>query len=106
MNVLHLLKHAAIHQGLREYAAESDAVLLDVRTRREYAAGHVPGSINLPLQELQGARALVSDLARPLYVYCHSGARSRQASDSLREMGYLSVKNIGGITGYAGPLAV
>ena len=38
----------------------------------------------------------------PLFVYCHSGARSRQAVDALRRMGYLQVKNIGGISAYTG----
>lgn len=38
----------------------------------------------------------------PLFVYCHSGARSREAVSMLERMGYQQVKNIGGITAYKG----
>ena len=38
----------------------------------------------------------------PLFVYCYSGARSRQAAGALRRMGYSNVKNIGGIAAWKG----
>ena len=38
----------------------------------------------------------------PLFVYCHSGARSRQAAALLAQMGYTNAKNIGGIAAYRG----
>jgi len=37
-----------------------------------------------------------------LFVYCHSGARSRQAAAVLQSMGYTNVTNIGGIAAYSG----
>ena len=44
----------------------------------------------------------VADLDTPLFVYCHSGARSREAVSMLERMGYSKAKNIGGITAYKG----
>lgn len=90
-----------INQGLQEYAATPGAVLLDVRTPQEYREGHIPGSKNIPLYELrQTQEAAGKDT--PLFVYCHSGARSREAVSMLERMGYTKVKNIGGITAYKG----
>ena len=39
-----------------------------------------------------------------LYLYCHSGARSRQAAAMLKRMGYWNVTNIGGLMGYRGTI--
>ena len=44
----------------------------------------------------------VSDMSTPLFVYCRSGARSRQATAMLQEMRYEEVHNIGGILDYKG----
>ena len=45
---------------------------------------------------------MVSEKDVPLFVYCHSGARSSQAVRLLARMGYTGVKNIGGIAAYTG----
>ena len=91
-----------IAQGIEEYRKTDGAILLDVRTLQEYRAGHIPGSKNVPLQELDRVAAVAAGRDTALFVYCHSGARSRQAVDKLRRMGYLHVKNIGGIAAYTG----
>ena len=96
------LKSPDINQGIREYQAETNAVLLDVRTPQEYREGHIPGSVNLPLQTIDKVTEIVENMSTPLFVYCLSGSRSRQAAESLKEIGYPSVKNIGGIGGYFG----
>ncbi len=74
----------------------------DVRTRGEYAQGHIPKSRNLPLQELHKAPSAIPGRDTPLFVYCLSGARSRQAVSQLQEMGYTDVTNLGGIQKYQG----
>ena len=89
-------------QGIKEYGETRGAVLLDVRTPQEYRAGHVPGSKNVPLQEIDRVGEAVGGKDTPLFVYCRSGARSRQAVGALRRMGYLNVKNIGGMAAYTG----
>ena len=102
MGVLDFLKGPDINQGVAEYDAVPGAVLLDVRTPQEYREGHIPGSINAPLQSLGGEESVPAGKDTPLFVYCHSGARSRQAVELLAQMGYVNAKNIGGIAAYAG----
>lgn len=100
MGFFDFLRGPDIDQGVKEYSETAGALLLDVRTPEEYQEGHIPGSKNVPLQEIGRMSAAAGDT--PLFVYCHSGARSRQAVDALRRMGYPYVKNIGGIAFYTG----
>ena len=102
MGFFDLLKGPDINQGVREWGAAPGGVLLDVRTPQEYREGHIPGSKNVPLQEIDRVSAAVSGKDTPLFVYCRSGARSRQAVAALQRMGYLNIKNIGGIAAYTG----
>ena len=97
-----LLLGPGIDGGVKEWGETRGAVLLDVRTAQEYLGGHIPGSKNVPLQELDRVGETVGEKDTPLFVYCHSGARSGQAVSILRRMGYRSVKNIGGIAAYTG----
>ena len=91
-----------IDRGVEECRSVPGAVLLDVRTVMEYREGHIPGSRNIPLQVLDKAEFLLDNKDIPLYVHCRSGARSRQAAELLRQLGYTNVKNIGGLTAYSG----
>ncbi len=102
MNFFSFFKSPDIDQGLRIYQETPDAVLLDVRTPEEYRAGHIPNSKNLPLQSLEHIVQVTESKKTPLFVYCQSGARSRQAALQLERMGYTSVNNIGGIAAYSG----
>ena len=102
MGFFDLFQQADIDQGVKEYLATPGAVLLDVRTSEEYRDGHIPGSKNVPLQALDNVASVAENKNMALYVYCHSGARSRQAAGLLRRMGYRNVNNIGGIAAYAG----
>lgn len=102
MGFFDFLKGFDIGQGVKDYQATPGAVLLDVRTPQEYREGHIPGSKNAPLPSLDKVTGFVDHLDTPVFVYCHSGARSSQAVHALRRMGYTNVKNIGGIAAYAG----
>ena len=102
MGFFDFLKEPDISQGVQAYQATPGAVLLDVRTPEEYREGHIPGSKNVPLQSLDKVTSFVNNRDTPVFVYCHSGARSAQAVGALRGMGYANVKNIGGIAAYAG----
>lgn len=102
MGFFDFMKQPDINQGVSEYSAERGAVLLDVRTSEEYSRGHIPGSINIPLQSIEQVSGTIKDKATSIYVHCLSGARSRQAAAILQHMGYTHVKNIGGISAYAG----
>ena len=102
MGFFDFLKQPDINEGVMEYRKANGAILLDVRTPQEYREGHIPGSKNLPLQTIDKVDSIVENKDTVLYVYCHSGARSRQAASLLQYMGYSNVTNIGGITAYSG----
>lgn len=102
MGFFDFLKAPDINQGVKEYHAVPGAVLLDVRTPQEYREGHIPGSRNVPLQSIGEGSGIPAGKDAPLFVYCHSGARSRQAAGLLTRIGYQNVKNIGGMAAYTG----
>ena len=102
MGLFDFLKPPDISQGVREFQSTPGAVLLDVRTPEEYRGGHVPGSKNVPLTAIGDIASVIGGKDTPLFVYCYSGARSRQAAGALRRMGYSNVKNIGGIAAWKG----
>ena len=104
MGILDLLRGPDINRGVREYGDTPDAVLLDVRTEEEYREGHIPGSRNVPLHELDDAPGVIGSRSTPVFVYCASGARSRHAARTLQVMGYTRVRNLGGIDAYSGKM--
>ena len=102
MGIFDFFKQPDINQGVQEYKNAAGAVLLDVRSPQEYREGHIPGSQNVPLQQLDKVEEVTENKDTVLYVYCHSGTRSRQAISLLKHMGYTNVHNIGGIAAYSG----
>ena len=102
MGFFDFFKQPDIHQGVKEHRSTPGSVLLDVRSPEEYRGGHIPGSRNLPLQTIENVASVAENKHTALYVYCHSGARSRQAAGMLQHMGYTNVNNIGGISAYSG----
>ena len=91
-----------INDGVSAFRENPNAVLLDVRTNEEYADGHIEGSKNLPLQEIESVASVITDKTTPLFVYCRSGARSARAVAILKNKGYTDVTDIGGILSYKG----
>jgi rhodanese-related sulfurtransferase len=73
---------------------EEGAQLVDVRGPGEFAGGHAPGSVNIPLQEI-AERASELDPGRPVIVCCASGTRSAMAAHRLRRQGFSRVLNAG-----------
>jgi phage shock protein E len=71
------------------------AVLLDVRTREEYARGHLDGAMNIPVQELAQRVTEVGPAGTAVVVHCQSGIRSKSAEQILRRAGYTEVLDIG-----------
>ena len=102
MSLFGFMKRPDINQGVEEYRAHEGAVLLDVRTPEEYREGHIPGSVNVPLQQIDKVTLTVADKDKTVFVYCRSGARSSQAVAFMKQMGYTKVHNIGGILDYNG----
>lgn len=71
---------------------DAGAILLDVRTVGEFAAGHVPNSINIPLDQLQQRLPKLSK-SSVIIVFCQSGGRSRVAKSLLEQYGFTGVVN-------------
>lgn len=73
-------------------------LIIDVRSAGEFASGHVPGTINIPLDRLTteiGRR--VPDKSTPVLLCCLSGARSGAACQLMQQLGYQKVSNGGGV---------
>lgn len=71
------------------------ATIVDVRTPGEYASGHIKGSVNIPLQQLEH-RLTKIPAHRPVITCCASGMRSASAIRILKSNGYKEVHNGGG----------
>ena len=104
MGLFDFLKRPDINEGVRMFHDTKGAVLLDVRTNDEYKSGHIPGSINIPLDRIMTAPDVLKDKNIPIFSYCLRGPRSQRAVAALRRMGYANVQNIGGITAYRGEI--
>ena len=68
-------------------AVERGAVIIDVRTPKEFAGGHVAQAVNIPIEELSKSTARVPE-KKVLVVYCASGNRSGHATALLRQKGW------------------
>jgi rhodanese-related sulfurtransferase len=74
----------------------NDAIILDVREPDEWAAGHAPGAIHIPLGDLPARLAELSDAGPgPVAVTCRGGGRSSRAVAWLTQQGY-DVANLDG----------
>ncbi len=63
------------------------AVIVDVRTKGEYHAGHIEGSKNLPLDSIKHEAAALKQLNKPVITVCRSGNRSGMAKSILATAG-------------------
>ena len=72
---------------------QNDAVILDVRTQREWKAGHIKNAVHIPLDELRNRVEEVKKLNKPIITCCESGVRSAKAAK------FLNLNNIDAIHG-------
>ena len=86
--------------GISAGSLPGNAVLLDVREDDEWAAGHAPGAVHLPMSTI---RSRVDELPESpvLHVICRSGGRSAQVTDWLNEQGRTAVNVEGGMQEWA-----
>lgn len=71
------------------------AVIIDVRTPGEFQGGHIKGSMNIPLQNIQGSLSKIPK-NKTVITCCASGMRSASAKSILKSAGYADVHNGGG----------
>src|SRR5262245_50381994 len=97
---LHAEDTARIDQAaLRDRIGKQDAalIILDVRTPEEFAAGHVPGAINIPYTDLP---ARISELPSPaqkdIVLYCNTGVRAEKAASRFKESGFTRLLHLDG----------
>jgi phage shock protein E len=72
------------------------AIVIDVRGPDEYASGHLPGSVNVPLGELTGTISKgLPGQNRIILLHCLGGGRSRMAASTLKSLGYTNAYKFG-----------
>ncbi len=96
--------HARVTDSIESAGSTESAQLtvVDVRTPGEYAAGHLPGALNVPLDRLDSALPALRRMPDgQLLVVCASGARSENACRVLAEHGIQAMTLTGGTQGWA-----
>jgi rhodanese-related sulfurtransferase len=84
-------------QGAVQLINRERAVVVDVREPDEFAAGHVTGAKNVPLDQLETKLAgTVKNKSLPLLLMCASGARAQRAVATARKLGYEQAQAISG----------
>jgi phage shock protein E len=76
--------------------ADSNLVVIDVRTKEEFDKGHIESAIHIPYEQIgDRIEEVTTDLDQPIMVYCRIGRRSGIAQETLRRLGYRNVVNGG-----------
>lgn len=86
MGLLNMLGLGAKTNELIEFINKG-AIVIDVRTPREYRDGHIIGSKNIPLDTISSKANELKKLNKPLIICCQSGMRSGQATSFLKNTG-------------------
>ncbi|HET8724028.1 MAG TPA: rhodanese-like domain-containing protein [Anaeromyxobacteraceae bacterium] len=84
--------------------AAAGAKVVDVRTPEEFAAGHVPGAVNVPYDELPRRAAEIGPPSTAVVLYCRSGRRSGIAAEALRKAGFTKVYDFQSVSAWPGEL--
>ena len=99
MNILKLLHHPNGLADLRPDQLEAQltppSVIIDVRTPREYASGHIPGAISVPLGQEQTLESRWP-VETAVVLICKTGHRSQAAAATLLQLGYRQVSHLKG----------
>ena len=83
----------------KEMMDAQKVIILDVREQDEYASGHIPGAVLLPVGSIDETTAaqVIPEKDSTVLVYCRSGNRSKTASTVLADLGYTNIYEFGGI---------
>ena len=95
----------SMDEAVRMMESESGYIILDVRRPDEFAAGHIPGAINVANETIGTAEIPeLPDKNQLICVYCRSGRRSKEASEKLVKLGYTNIVEFGGILDWKGEI--
>lgn len=78
--------------------ADTDYLLVDVREDDEYAEGHLPNAISIPLSVLQDRYSEIDSSGKPIVLVCARGGRSAKAAEFIASKGYTNLYNLEGGT--------
>ena len=93
----------SVDEALRQWQ-NKEAVIIDVRTPGEYRDGHIPGVVNIPLDELEKRMGEIPKDKKTVLI-CRTGSRSAQGTRLLRSKGFNNVYNsTGGMSTWKGPV--
>ena len=96
-------RQISMTEAVTMMAEESGYIILDVRRADEFAAGHIPGAINVANEDIGTEEiAQLPDKDQLILVYCRSGRRSKEASEKLVALGYTNIVEFGGILDWTG----
>ncbi len=84
-------------QTIKELVRNPSTVIVDVRSSWEFEMEHVPGALNIPLEEVPGKLDEFRSMDKPVVLYCRSGNRSGMAVSILKQGGITEVYNGGGL---------
>lgn len=85
-SVVERLKAEQVKAERPQKTSSSGELVLDVRTPGEFASGHVPGAMNIPVDSIMGKASSLKDF-ETVYIYCRSGGRAAMAVQILESMG-------------------
>ncbi|SFQ50628.1 Rhodanese-related sulfurtransferase [Lachnospiraceae bacterium XBB1006] len=92
-------------EALQYMKSNKEYALVDVRMPEEYAMGHIPGAMNIPLETIVSEQLpQLPDLQQTVLLYCHGGSRSQKAGQRLCAIGYTNVYCFGGIDTWTGSI--
>jgi len=88
------VKHLS-QEAFVDFAQQADTVVIDLRTKREYAKGYIPGAINLPHRDIiKGKLSLDAYKDKKVVFYCHTGVRVGIVNQYLERNPTLSHDNV------------
>ena len=98
-------RQISMDEAVAMMAEETGYIILDVRRADEFAAGHIPGAINVANENI-GRNEIheLPDKNQLIMVYCRSGRRSKEASEKLVKLGYTNIVEFGGILDWKGEI--
>ncbi|MXV38419.1 rhodanese-like domain-containing protein [Flavobacteriaceae bacterium Ap0902] len=91
------VENISVQELAAQYQGDNDAILLDVRTQKEFDSGYIKDAIHIDVKEDDFVDKIQKlDKNKTVYVYCRTGKRSLEASKILKDNGFHHIKNVKG----------